>query len=103
MTRYIFFVLVLFSLIFFSSRLVTLSGANPVSTSLRHGKHPKRISQVATLPDHYKLGETSKHAGRRLIFIGDVHGAYDELVALLGKVKYNSKKGLSNLMVCEGG
>jgi len=28
-----------------------------------------------------------------LIFIGDVHGAYDELVALLEEIKYNSKKG----------
>ena len=94
MARYIFFILVLVSLLYFGSRLVPGSGAKPVSTSFRHGKHPKRIVQVATLPDHFKLSETSKHAGRRLIFIGDVHGAYDELVALLEKVKYNSVKGL---------
>lgn len=94
MARYIFSLLVLFLTVYFGSRLVPGSRAKPISAALRHGKHPKRIAQVATLPDHFKLSETSKHAGRRLIFIGDVHGAYDELVALLEKVEYNTTKGL---------
>jgi hypothetical protein len=70
------------------------SAAAVFTAGLPHGKHPKRIAQVATLPDDFKLSETSKHAGRRLIFIGDVHGAYDELVALLEKIGYNSAKGI---------
>ena len=94
MARYVLYFLALFLSVYVGSRLVPGSTAKPVSTTLRHGKHTKRIAQVATLPDNFKLSETSKHAGRRLIFIGDVHGAYDELVALLEKVDYSSAKGL---------
>lgn len=94
MARYIFSFLVLFLSIYFGCRLLPSSAAEHVgSSAVRHGKHPKRIAQIATLPDHFKLSETSKRSGRRLIFIGDVHGAYDELVALLEEIEYNSKKG----------
>ena len=94
MARYILYFLVLFLSVYFGSRLVPSSAAEHVGSSqVRHGKHPKRIVQIATLPDHFKLSETSKRSGRRLIFIGDVHGAYDELVALLEEIEYNSKKG----------
>lgn len=94
MTRDIFYLLVLFLSMYLGSRLVPGITTAVFTANLRHRKHPKRIAQVATLPDHFKLSETSKRAGRRLIFIGDVHGAYDELVALLEKVEYNSAKGI---------
>lgn len=74
---------------FFTSGL-----ANQSPELLRKGGKPlDQIDLVAILPERFKPSKNHHNRDRRLIFIGDVHGAYDELVSLLEKVKYNSKTG----------
>lgn len=57
------------------------------------GKPVGEIAQIAILPEHLKPAGKPHKGGRRLIFIGDVHGSYNELVSLLEKVKYKSTTG----------
>lgn len=52
------------------------------------------IVQVAVLPEKFRPSVMNKDDHRRLIFIGDVHGAYSELVSLLEQVNYNSSTGI---------
>jgi len=61
------------------------------------GKHIGEINQVAHLPEVYKPSKHPHKRDRRLIFIGDVHGAYDELVSLLEKLNYDSKMGITRI------
>jgi hypothetical protein len=73
--------------------------ANQFPEALRKGGNPlAEINQVAILPERFIPKKKPQEGGRRLIFIGDVHGAYDELVSLLEKVKYDSTTGIS---VCD--
>lgn len=55
---------------------------------------PFNIHSPPTPPVHSKPG---RHF-RRLIFIGDVHGAYDELKELLDKVKFDSTGGSDHVV-----
>lgn len=57
-------------------------------------KHVNGITQVSVLPENFRPSKTQNHGKRRLLFIGDVHGTYDELVHLLEKVKYKSSTGI---------
>jgi hypothetical protein len=59
-------------------------------TKYHQPKNVQELLQLAELPETLKPEPT---AGRRLIFIGDVHGAYDELVSLLDKAKFNKFTG----------
>jgi hypothetical protein len=61
------------------------------------GQHHELV-HLMELPSHLKPTNHRGHHGRRLIFIGDVHGAYDELVELLAKVRYRSSTGNSSLL-----
>jgi hypothetical protein len=54
-------------------------------------KNVQEITLLAELPAKLKPEPTD---GRRLIFIGDVHGAHDELVRLLDKVGFNKSQGM---------
>jgi hypothetical protein len=74
--------------------LPTCTALQPSREAVNNAKHLTGIVQVAVLPDNLKPSKAPKHGGRRLIFIGDVHGAYDELVSLLEKVKYKSSSGI---------
>jgi hypothetical protein len=71
------------------------SGKQPFEESVNDAKYLTGIAQVAVLPKHFRPDKKITHGGRRLIFIGDVHGAYNELVSLLEKVKYHSSNGTS--------
>ena len=74
--------------------LPTCAALQPSQEAVNNAKHLTGIVQVAVLPDNLKPSKAPKHGGRRLIFIGDVHGAYDELGSLLEKVKYKSSLGI---------
>jgi len=67
----------------------------PPKEAVNNAKYIKGITQMAFLPEELKPSRAHDHGKRRLIFIGDVHGAYDELVSLLDKVKYKSSTGVS--------
>jgi predicted phosphodiesterase len=66
----------------------------PSEEAVTNAKYVKEITQIALLPENFKPSKAHSHGTRRLIFIGDVHGAYNELVALLEKVKYKSDTGI---------
>lgn len=61
--------------------------------AVNKAKYVKEITHIAILPENFKPSKVPSQQGRRLIFIGDVHGAYDELVELLAKAKYTSMTG----------
>jgi hypothetical protein len=66
----------------------------PSEKAVNYAKYVKEITQIALLPENFKPSKANSHGTRRLIFIGDVHGAHNELVALLEKVKYKSDTGI---------
>jgi len=65
------------------------------SEAVNNAKYLHGIVTVAALPETFRPSSNKKHHnhGKRLIFIGDVHGCFDELVALLEKVKYKLDTG----------
>ena len=83
-------IILLFSL---SCFLLSNSAKQPPVEGVNKAKCLNGIIQVANLPENFKPSKLHDHEGRRLIFIGDVHGTYNELVALLEKVNYRSSKG----------
>lgn len=88
-----FLVVLLFSL-YGGIHLLQLTLAKTHSEeAANNAKYISGIIQVAALPENLKPSKTRQHGERRLIFIGDVHGAYDELVRLLEKVEYKSSTG----------
>lgn len=67
----------------------------PPKEAVNNAKYIKGITHMAFLPQELKPSKAHDRGKRRLIFIGDVHGAYDELISLLDKVKYKSATGKS--------
>jgi len=69
-----------------------IHSCNPVfAASTSHN-----IIRLLELPQDLRPHHCDQHGNtRRVIFIGDVHGAYDELVSLLVKVNYRSSTGAS--------
>lgn len=82
----------------FSQNLVRAK--QPSEEAVNNAKYVKEITQIALLPKNFKPSKAHSHGTRRLIFIGDVHGAYNELVALLEQVKYKSDTGIKLCDVC---
>lgn len=80
--------------------LPTCAAKQPSREAVNNAKHLTGITQVSILPENLKPSKAPKHGGRRLIFIGDVHGAYDELVSLLEKIKYKSSTGIPIRRLC---
>jgi hypothetical protein len=66
----------------------------PPKDVVNNAKYVRGIVQMAFLPEELRPSKAHNHRNRRLIFIGDVHGAYDELVSLLDKVKYEATTGI---------
>jgi hypothetical protein len=63
--------------------------AKPFEEADNNAKYVSGITQISALPENFRPPKTHNHGERRLIFIGDVHGAYDELVVhFLENVKY---------------
>lgn len=92
MSMYIrYLIILLFSLY---GVLLSSSVKHPTEEAPKNVKHLNGIIQVAILPEDFKPSKVHDHEGRRLIFVGDVHGAYNELVTLLEKVNYQSSKGI---------
>lgn len=54
-------------------------------------KFPGMIQVGHLDPKYLPQSASSKHDGKRLIFVGDIHGCSDEFTKLLEKVNYNSK------------
>jgi len=54
---------------------------------------PKNVQEMFQLVELPETLKPEPKAGRRLIFIGDVHGAYDELVSLLDKTQFDKSTG----------
>ena len=84
--------MLIFLLLWTLPHLLYFCTAKPSENHL-NSRFVKGIAQVAVLPSHLKPSEEKAQGRRRLIFIGDVHGAYNELVSLLEKVNYHSKNG----------
>jgi hypothetical protein len=66
----------------------------PPKEVVNNAKYVTGIVHMAFLPEQLKPSKSHDRRNRRLIFIGDVHGAYDELVSLLDKVKYKASTGI---------
>ena len=92
MSMYIRYLIVLLFLLY--AVLPSTSIEHPTEEAPKNVKYLNGIIQVAILPEDFKPSKIHDHDGRRLIFVGDVHGAYNELVALLEKVNYRSSKGI---------
>jgi hypothetical protein len=71
-----------------------ISAKQPSPEAIEHAKYIQGIVKVAFLPEDLKPSKTPENGVRRLLFIGDVHGAYNELVSLLEVVKYKSSRGI---------
>src|SRR5271167_4925428 len=74
--------------------MLQLGLAIPSEEADNNAKYVSGITQVSVLPENFRPLKTHNHGKRRLIFIGDVHGAYDELVHLLEKVNHKSSTGI---------
>src|SRR5579859_551619 len=79
---------------------IFVSAKQPSEEAVNNAKYVNGIAQLAVLPDRFRPSKTNGGGDRRLIFIGDVHGAYNELVSLLSKVKFNSKTGFPSARSC---
>jgi len=67
----------------------------PSEEAANNAKYVSGLTQVSVLPENFRPSKARNRGERRLIFIGDVHGAYDELVHLLEKAKYKSSTGIT--------
>jgi hypothetical protein len=74
--------------------LLSTSVKHPPEEAVNNTKYMHGVIQVAILPENLKPSKAHDHEGRRLIFIGDVHGTYNELDALLEKINYRPSKGI---------
>jgi Calcineurin-like phosphoesterase len=74
--------------------LQLISAKQTPEKAVENTKHFSEIIQVAILPENLKPSKIYEQGGRRLIFIGDVHGTYNELELLLKKMNYTSSKGI---------
>ena len=92
MSIYLRYLLVLF--ISLSQLFGSCVAKQPAEEAVNNPKYLSGIIQVAVLPENFKPSKSHEHGQRRLIFIGDIHGAYEELVSLLEKVEYKSSTGI---------